>query len=105
VPAQTFFTLSPTTFSAYLQSVLYGFKAFQIEKKAVEIQKNVEKLGRHLKNYEEAFLKIGKSLGTTVSHYEKASHELRQIDKDILRIDGKSPQLETIQIEKPKEEK
>ncbi len=96
--------VSPTTFSAYLQSVLYGFKAFQIEKQAVEIQKNVEKLGRHLKNYEEAFLKIGKSLGTTVSHYEKASHQLRQIDKDILKITGSSPEIETMTLEGPKKE-
>ncbi len=96
--------VSPTTFSAYLQSVLYGFKAFQIEKRAVEIQKNVQKLGQHLKKYEEAFLKIGKTLGTTVNHYEVASHQLRQIDKDILKITGTSPEIETIHLEGPKSE-
>ena len=93
--------VSPTTFSAYLQSVLYGFKAFQIEKTAVEIQKNVEKLGRHLSAYNEAFLKLGNSLGTTVNHFEKASHALRQIDKDVTKISGTSPELETLKIEKP----
>ncbi len=93
--------VSPTTFSAYLQSVLYGFKAFQIEKTAVEIQKNVEKLGRHLSAYNESFIKLGNSLGTTVNHFEKASHELRQIDKDVTKISGTSPKLETLKIEKP----
>lgn len=93
--------VSPTTFSAYLQSVLYGFKAFKIEKTAVEIQKNVEKLGRHLDAYNEAFMKMGNTLGTTVNHYNKASNELRKIDKDILKITGDSPDLDQLQLEKP----
>ncbi len=88
--------VSPTTFSAYLQSVLYGFKAFQIEKRAVEIQKNVEKLGRHLKSYEEAFLKLGKTLTTAQNHYENASHHFRQLDKDIYRITGKEYEFITL---------
>ncbi len=96
--------VSPTTFSAYLQSVLYGFKAFQIEKTAVEIQKNVEKLGRHLSAYNEAFMKMGNSLGTTVNHFNKASHELQKIDKDVMKISGSSPELETLQLEKPNKE-
>lgn len=86
--------VSPTTFSAYLQSVLYGFKAFQIEKSAVEIQKNVEKLGRHLKAYQELYEKIGNTLGSTVNHYNKASNELKKIDKDVTKITGTSPELE-----------
>lgn len=93
--------VSPTTFSAYLQSVLYGFKAFQIEKTAVEIQKNVGKLGRHLEAYNEAFMKIGNTLGTTVNHYNKASGELKKIDKDILKITGESPELEIDLLDKP----
>jgi DNA recombination protein RmuC len=96
--------VSPTTFAAYLQSVLYGFKAFQIEKTAVEIQKNVEKLGRHLSAYNEAFNKIGNSLGTTVNHFNKASHELQKIDKDVMKIAGVSPELEILKIEKPNKE-
>ncbi len=96
--------VSPTTFSAYLQSVLYGFKAFKIEKTAVEIQKNVEKLGRHLLAYNQAFNKIGNTLGTTVNHYNTASKELGKIDKDILKITGESPELEQLQIDKPNKE-
>ncbi len=96
--------VSPTTFSAYLQSVLYGFKAFQIEKTAVEIQKNVEKLGRHLLAYNEAFLKLGNSLATSVNHFNKASQELRKIDKDITKISGTSPELEIQTLEKPQKE-
>ena len=93
--------VSPTTFSAYLQSVLYGFKAFQIEKTAVEIQSNVQKLGRHLDAYNQAFIKMGNTLGTTVNHYNLASGELKKIDKDIMKITGESPELDQIKLEKP----
>lgn len=93
--------VSPTTFSAYLQSVLYGFKAFQIEKSAVEIQKNVQLLGRHLKAYNEVFSKIGNTLGTTVNHYNKASNEFKKIDKDITKIAGASPEFEVDLISGP----
>ncbi len=96
--------VSPTTFSAYLQSVLYGFKAFQIEKSAVEIQKNVQKLGRHLSAYNEVFNKIGNTLGTTVNHYNRATKELGKIDKDITKITGESPELETNLLDKPSKE-
>lgn len=96
--------VSPTTFSAYLQSVLYGFKAFQIEKSAVEIQKNVQKLGRHLVAYSEAFEKVGNTLGTTVNHFNTASKELKKIDKDITKITGESPELEIGLIDKPQKD-
>ena len=45
--------VSPTTFAAYLQSVLYGFKAFKIEEQAKDIAKNVEALSPHLTAYED----------------------------------------------------
>lgn len=93
--------VSPTTFSAYLQSVLYGFRAFKIEESAKEIGKRVEELGRHLKSYEEYMKKLGNSLGTTVNHYNSATKELGKVDKDILRITGSSPEIETLLVDKP----
>ena len=51
--------VSPTTFSAYLQSVLYGFRAFKVEESAKQIGKQVEELTRHLKAYDEYFKKMG----------------------------------------------
>lgn len=93
--------VSPTTFSAYLQSVLYGFKAFKIEKDAQGIRKNVDMLGKHLKAYEEFMIKLGNSLGTSVNHYNRASKEIGKIDKDITKIAGESPKLEAGEIDKP----
>lgn len=93
--------VSPTTFAAYLQSVLYGFKAFKIEEQAKDIAKNVEALSRHLKAYEDYYKKLGSSLSTTVNHYNAAYKELGKVDKDILRVTGASAEFDVEQIEKP----
>ncbi|MEX0933886.1 MAG: DNA recombination protein RmuC [Candidatus Paceibacterota bacterium] len=96
--------VSPTTFSAYLQSVLYGFRAFKIEESAKEIGKRVEMLLRHMKQYNEYFYKVGNSLGTTVNHYRAANKELGKIDKDVLKITGEGMDVEHITLDKPDNE-
>jgi DNA recombination protein RmuC len=93
--------VSPTTFMAYLQSVLYGFKAFKIEETAKDIIKRVDELGKHLKAYEDYMTKLGNALGTTVNHYNTAYKELGKVDKDVTRITGNSPELSTTLLEKP----
>lgn len=97
--------VSPTTFLAYLQTVLQGLKALQIEESAKEIRKRVEELGRHLGSYENYMKKLGTHLGTTVNMYNSASKELGKIDKDVLRITGEAAGLEPISIDKPDEER
>ncbi|MFZ5390755.1 MAG: DNA recombination protein RmuC [Patescibacteria group bacterium] len=94
--------VSPTSFLAYLQTVLQGLKALQIEESAKQIRKNVEDLGRHLSSYEEYMKKLGGHLGTTVNTYNFASKELAKIDKDILKISGQAVGLEPTLLEKPK---
>ncbi len=93
--------VSPTTFAAYLQSVLYGFRAFKIEESAKQIGKQVEQLGRHLKAYENYFTRMGNSLGTTVNHYNAAQRELGKIDKDVTKIAGAGIDPETVLVERP----
>lgn len=78
--------VSPTSFLAYLQTVLQGLKALQIEESAKEIRKNVEQLGKHVLSYEEYLQKLGGHLGTTVNMYNSAYKEFHKIDKDICRI-------------------
>lgn len=80
--------VSPTTFAAYLQSVLYGFKAFKIEEQAKDIAKNVEALGRHINAYQDYYKKLGSSLSTTVNHFNAGTKELGKIEKDVLKIDA-----------------
>jgi DNA recombination protein RmuC len=96
--------VSPTSFLAYLQTVLQGLKAMQIEETAKDIVKHVEQLGTHLKKYEEYHTKLGVSLGTVVNHYNNSGKELKKVDKDILRIAGEAPGIEVPVLEGPEEE-
>ncbi len=96
--------VSPTSFLAYLQTVLQGLKAMKIEETAKEIQANVEKLGRHLNSYDEYFQKLGNSLCTTVNHYNSAYKEFKKVDKDVIRITGEESKIEVLELERPKGE-
>ncbi len=94
--------VSPTTFAAYLQSVLYGFKAFKVEQNAKKIEANVSQLMKHLGAYEEYFKKMGTTLSTVVNHYNSADKELKKIDKDVMKITGESNDYELSPLEKPR---
>ncbi|MEK9182312.1 MAG: DNA recombination protein RmuC [Patescibacteria group bacterium] len=96
--------VSPTSFLAYLQTVLQGLKALQIEESAKEIRKNVEDLQKHLRSYEEYHQKLGNSLTTTVNHFNASGKEFKKIDKDVMRITGITSAFEALPIDKPEEE-
>ena len=93
--------VSPTSFFAYLQTVMQGLRALQIEESAKEIRKYVEMLQKHLLSYEEYMKKLGNNLGTTVGMYNKAYKEFGKIDKDVVKITGKTSDIEPMQIEGP----
>ncbi|MDO8407835.1 MAG: DNA recombination protein RmuC [bacterium] len=93
--------VSPTSFLAYLQTVMQGLKALHIEEKAVEIQQRVGELGKHIGAYEEFYRKLGISLGTTISHYNSGYKELGKIDKDVYRIAGEKVGIEPELLDKP----
>lgn len=96
--------VSPTSFLAYLQTVLQGLKALQIEESAKEIRKRVEELGKHIGAYEQYFSKLGNSLATSVNHYNAAYKELKKMDKDVLRISGTANGFEAQLIDGPNRE-
>lgn len=93
--------VSPTSFMAYLQTVLQGLRSLQIEDQAKEIQLRVGQLGTHIATYETFMQKLGNSLGTSVSHYNTAHKELKKIDKDIIKIAKTSPSVEPLILDKP----
>jgi len=96
--------VSPTSFLAYLQTVLQGLRALQIEESAKEIRANVEKLGKHIVSFEDFMKKVGGSLGTTVSHYNSAYKELGKIDKDVVKITEGEKTIEPALLDKPQSE-
>jgi DNA recombination protein RmuC len=95
--------VSPTSFLAYLQTVLHGMKKQEMEKGIKQVIVNVEKLNKHLINYEDFMKKLGGSIGTTVNHYNSASKEFLKINKDVAKITESENKFEPMLLDKPHE--
>ncbi|MFO0920182.1 MAG: DNA recombination protein RmuC [Candidatus Saccharimonadales bacterium] len=93
--------VSPTTFLAYLQTVLQGLRSLTIEQQAKDIQKRVGDLGRHIQSYDTYMQKLGNSLSTTVNHYNTAHKELAKVDKDIVKIAQTNSSVEPMLVDRP----
>jgi len=93
--------VSPTSFLAYLQTVLQGLNAMQIEESAKFIKKNVGVLQKHIDKYDDYMKKLGTQMGTTVNTYNSAYKEFKKIDKDVLRISEKGGNVEVLELDKP----
>lgn len=93
---------SPTSFMAYLQTVLQGLRSLQIEGQAKDIQVRVGKLGVHMNRYQEFMTKLGNSLGTTVGHFNNAHKEFGKIDKDIVKIAGGESSVQPLELDRPR---
>lgn len=93
--------VSPTSFFAYLQTVIQGMKAMKMEESVKEVLKNIEALGKHVNAYDEYMQKLGKQIGTTVNTYNLASREFKKIDKDVYKLtDGAvGGQIEMLALE------
>ena len=96
--------VSPTSFMAYLQTVLQGLRSLQIEEQAKDIQIQVGKLGRHIAAFDGFMNKLGGALSTTVNHYNHAHKELAKIDKDVVKIAGSEPSIEPLLIDRPRDD-
>jgi DNA recombination protein RmuC len=96
--------VSPTSFMAYLQTVLQGLRSLQIEEQAKDIQIRVGKLGQHIGKFEQYMQKLGGALSTTVNHYNAAHKELAKVDKDIVKIAGNDPSVEPQLLDRPQQE-
>lgn len=96
--------VSPTTFAAYLQTVMQGLRALKIEEQTKEIIKRVEMLQKHIVAYDDYFKKLGNSLATTVNAYNIADKELKKIDKDVVKITGAESAIEPLQLDGPKKQ-
>ena len=96
--------VSPTSFMAYLQTVLQGLRSLQIEEQAKDIQIRVGKLGQHIGKFEEYMQKLGGALSTTVNHYNSAHKELGKVDKDVVKISSNSPGVDPLLIDRPQKD-
>jgi len=95
--------VSPTSFMAYLQTVLQGLRSLQIEEQAKEIQKRVGDLKRHIIGHEEAMRLLGKNLSYTVGNFNKAHKTLSQIDGDVVRITDGESDVDGLHLDRPQQ--
>ncbi|MFA4930713.1 MAG: DNA recombination protein RmuC [Patescibacteria group bacterium] len=93
--------VSPTSFFAYLQTVMQALKSLQVEESVKEIIINVNNLDRHLQVYDKFFRGVGKYLQTTVNKYNDSYKEFKKIDKDIAKITDKESKLKPLEIDSP----
>lgn len=96
--------VSPTSFMAYLQTVLQGLRSLQIEVQAKDIQVRVGQLGQHIGKFEEYMQKLGSSLSTTVNHYNNAHKELGKVDKDVIKIAGSAAGVDPLLVDRPQKD-
>ncbi|MBP9828157.1 DNA recombination protein RmuC [Patescibacteria group bacterium] len=78
--------VSPTSFFAYLQTVLQGLNAMRIEESALEIKKHVENMKRHVATYSRHQESVQKALSTTVNQFNGSTKAFEQIVKDVSKI-------------------
>jgi len=96
--------VSPTSFYAYLQTVIQGLKKMQIEEQTKEIIKRVEQLHKHMTAYEQHMQRLGNNIGTTVNTYNTAYKELKKIDKDVVKITESESRIDPLELDKPQVE-
>lgn len=95
--------VSPTSFYAYLQTVLMGLKKLEIEQKTQEIIKRVGELDKHMRAYADYHNRLGRNLQTVVNQYGQSGKELQKVSKDVIRITSGSLDeiIEVEDVEKP----
>ncbi len=93
--------ISPTTFFAYLQTVIQALKSLKVEETVKDILKRVNDLQKHIANHDNYMQKLGNNLGTTINAYNIAYKEFSKIDKDVAKLSGGEAKIDPIQLEKP----
>ena len=93
--------VSPTSFFAYLQTVLQALKSLRVEESVKDIIKHVQNLDRHVKTYDNIYNGIGKNLATVINKYNDGYKELKKIDKDVAHITSGESTIEPLALDKP----
>ncbi len=86
--------VSPNSFYAYLQVILFGLRGLKVEHQAREILAGLNQLNRELSNVREDFNKTGKHLRNALDSFERS-------DKRLDRFEGRLESVETTKTESP----
>ena len=89
------FPVSPTTFSAYLQVIVFGLRGLQVEKHAQEVMASITQLQKDFGRFKEDFDLVG-------THVGRAQSKFGEAEKRLVRFEGKLEQsTEHGEIEEP----
>lgn len=80
--------VSPSSFYAYLQTVLLGLKGMEVEKGAREIMNHLSRLRREFTAFEDDFRKVGVHIDNSAKKYVDAEKRLARIDGKMEQMDG-----------------
>jgi DNA recombination protein RmuC len=80
--------VSPSSFYAYLQTVLLGLKGMEVEKGARDIMNHLSRLRREFAAFEEDFRKVGVHIDNSAKKYVDAEKRLARIDGKMEQMDG-----------------
>jgi DNA recombination protein RmuC len=86
--------VSPNTFYAYLQTILFGLKGLEIEKSAQEIISTLESLRGDFCRFQNDFRLIGRHLYNARRCYESADRKLEWFEEKLERVESTSSQSE-----------
>ena len=89
--------VSPNSFYAYLQVILFGLKGMEVEEKAQVILETLARLQGDLDRFREDFRILGKHLADARSSYESSEKRLEKFDEKLSRIEETEPK-ETLKI-------
>jgi DNA recombination protein RmuC len=79
------FPVSPNTFTAYLQLIVFGMRSMQVEERAHEVMAYVAGLGAEFARFKEDFDLVGKHLGHAQTTYTKADKRLDKLESKLDR--------------------
>jgi DNA recombination protein RmuC len=85
--------VSPNSFYAYLQVIVFGLKGMEIEKDAREIQERLKRVQVDFQKFFDHFTKIGSKIDAVRKEYDGAARRFELLDKQVGRITGQESLL------------
>jgi DNA recombination protein RmuC len=86
--------VSPNTFYAYLQTILFGLKGLEVERSAQEIISTLQSLRGDLSRFKNDFDLMGRHIHNAKRCYESADRKLQWFGEKLEHVESTSSQLE-----------
>jgi DNA recombination protein RmuC len=85
--------VSPNSFYAYLQVIVFGLKGMEIEKSARDIQDRLKKVQVDFSKFSKHFTQIGPKIDAVKKEYETTTKRFELLDKQVSRVTGQESRL------------